>query len=191
MKHGCTVAVVASLLLVGAAAQAQSLADVARQEQERRKTIAEPARVYTEADVQKNAPLTTAAARPQPAASGDAATAAPASADGKAADATTAAAKDQEPPKDEAGWRGKVDQARDDLARSRRLLSAMEQQLVSLGIQSASAQITGQKGPDESRQQESAREVERLRADVQKYTEALSRLEGDARASGIPPGWVR
>jgi hypothetical protein len=194
MKHGCTVAVAASLLLAGAAAQAQSLADVARQEQERRKTIAEPARVYTEADVQKNAPLTTAAARPQaasPAASGDAATP-PASADGgKAADAAAAGAKDQAPPRDEAAWRGKLDQARDDLARSRRLLSAMEQQLVSLGIQSASAQITGQKGPDESRQQESAREVERLRADVQKYSEALSKLEGDARASGIPPGWVR
>jgi hypothetical protein len=194
MKHGCTLAVAASLLLVGAAAQAQSLADVARQEQERRKAIAEPARVYTDADAQKNAPLTTAAARPQPASSAPSGGATPAAATadgGKAEDADAAGAKSQAPPKDEAGWRNKVDQARDDLARSRRLLSAMEEQLVSLGIQSASAQLTGQKGPDQSRQQESAREVERLRADVQKYTEALSKLEGDARTAGIPPGWVR
>ena len=47
-------------------------------------------------------------------------------------------------------------QARDELARSRRLLTAMEQPSL-VGVQSASAQITGQKGPDPSRQQEAAR----------------------------------
>jgi hypothetical protein len=186
MKHTCTVMAAAGLLLVGVSASAQSLADVARQEQERRKTIATPARVYTDADVDKNAPLTTAAARPQAEPAADAQTG-----DGKAGDGAADKGKDQGPPKDEAGWRGRMDQAREDLARSRRLLTAMEQQLVSLGIQSSSAVLAGQKAPDPSRQNEAATEVERLRAEVAKHSEALSKLEGDARATGVPPGWVR
>ena len=109
MKHTCTVMAAAGLLLVGVSASAQSLADVARQEQERRKTIATPARVYTDADVDKNAPLTTAAARPQAEPAAGAQTG-----DGKAADAAADKGKDQGPPKDEAGWRSRVDQARED-----------------------------------------------------------------------------
>ena len=103
------------------------------------------------------------------------------------------AAKDasKDAPKDEAGWRTKVDAAREDLARSRRLLAAMEQQLVGLGIQASSAAIAGLQGPDPAKQQESAREVERLRADVQKHADALSKVEADARDKGVPPGWVR
>lgn len=191
MKHVCRVAMTAGLVLAAAAAHAQSLADVARQEQERRRTIETPARVYTDADVHKNAPLTTAAARPQPAAENAAAAAGEAG--DKAAPDQAGAAKDatKEPPKDEAGWRARVEGAREDLARSRRLLTAMEQQLVGLGIQASSAAIAGQKGPDEARQQETAREVERLRADVQKAAEVLSKVEGDARDKGVPPGWVR
>jgi hypothetical protein len=190
MTYASRVAMAVGLVFVAAAAQAQSLADVARQEQERRKTIETPARVYTDADVQKNAPLTTAAARPQPAAD-SAATATGQATDTAAADQAGATKDAAKEPKDEAGWRSRVDAARDDLARSRRLLSAMEQQLVGLGIQASSAAIAGQKGPDPTRQREAASEVERLRADVQKYTEALSKLEGDARDKGVPPGWIR
>ena len=191
MKYAWSVALTAGLVLVAAAAQAQSLADVARQEQERRKAIERPARVYTDADTQKNAPLTTAAARPQPAADAAAADGAAADKDaaGKDQPAKDQVAKDQ--PKDEASWRASVEGAREDLARSRRLLSAMEQQLVSMGIQASSAALAGQQAPNPARQQEAAREVERLRVDVQKYADALSKLEGDARDKGVPPGWVR
>lgn len=193
MKHACSVALTAGLVLVATAAQAQSLADVARQEQERRKAIDTPARVYTEADVQKNLPLTTAAARPQPAADPAASPDGAAPADKPAGDKATTdkAAANAGEPKDEGAWRSKMDQARDDVARSRRLLSAMEQQLVGLGIQASSAAIAGQKAPDPARQQEAAKEVDRLRADVQKYADALTRLENDARDKGVPPGWVR
>ena len=197
MKHVCTVMVAAGLLCVGASAQAQSLADVARQEQERRKTIKTPARVYTEADVQKSAPLTTGGrpaseprrTLPVPTSSGAPKDGAVPSADAKSPEAS--GEKDKAAPKDEAGWRERVQQARDDLARSRRLLSAMEQQLIGLGIQASSAAIAGQTAPDAARQQEAAREVERLRADVEKHSSTLSTLEGQVRASGIPPGWVR
>lgn len=187
MKHVCSVATVAGLLLAGAA-HAQSLADVAKKEQERRKAIDTPAKVYTEADIQKSAPLTTAAARPAPAAEGADAGATEAGAV-KAGDSKDAAGG--QAPKDEAAWRASLGQARDDLARSRRLLTAMEQQAVGLGIQAASAAATGQPGPDQARQQETAREIERLRAEVQKNADAVSKIEGDARASGVPPGWVR
>jgi len=191
MKHGCAIVVAAGLLCVGVSARAQSLADLARQEQERRKSVKEPARVYTDADVDKTAPLTTAAARPAPAASGDAtkdAAAAPAGAEPQGAKDGN---KEKQAPKDEAGWRSRMQQARDDVARSQRLLTAMEQQLISMGIQASSAAIAGRPAPDSAKQEETAREVERLRADVTKATATLSRLEDEARSSGIPPGWVR
>jgi hypothetical protein len=195
MKRVCSVVVAAGLLFAGAA-EAQSLADVAKQEQERRKALKEPARVYTEADVQKMAPLTTAVARPQPEAAatttadGGAATADKASATGGAG-ATDAKAGKAEAPKDEAGWQARVQQTREELARSRRLLTAMEAQLLIVGVQNATARSTGQATPDASREQESVKEVERLRAEVEKHTAALAQIESEARAAGIPPGWVR
>jgi hypothetical protein len=195
MKHACMVIVAAGLAFCGGAVHAQSLADLARQEQERRKSIKDPAPIYTEADVQKNAPLTTAAARPEvpSPASGQAGQPGGAGAEAKPADAANAdaAAKDKAEPKDETEWRSRMQQAREELARSRRLLAAMESQLVGMGIQASSAAVAGLPVPDRSRQEEAAREVERLRSEVAKAEAALSRLEDQARSTGIPPGWVR
>jgi hypothetical protein len=177
------------LLAGGAAAREQALADVAKQERERRKAIKEPARVYTEADVEKTAPLTTAASREKPAAPGAKASVASGEPHAKASpDAKDAKA---EAPQDEAAWQARIKQASEDLARSRRLLSAMEQQLVVYGIQSANAVAAGKPAPQDGRAQESAGEVERLRAEVEKYSAALAQIQSEARAAGVPPGWVR
>jgi len=60
----------AALVTLGVAtASAQSLADVARKENERRKALGKATKVYTNEDVKSTRPLTTAAARPADAAS--------------------------------------------------------------------------------------------------------------------------
>ena len=54
--------IVAGVLVVGVvSSSAQSLADVARNEEARRKTIKAPSKVYTDADVEKFAPVTASA----------------------------------------------------------------------------------------------------------------------------------
>lgn len=193
MKFAWSVVVVCGMVATAGVAGAQSLADVAKQEKERRKAVAEPARVYTEADVQTMAPLTTAAARPEPAAAG----ASPGGTSGavvagdEAAQGAKAPGQEGAPPTDEAGWQARLQQAREELARSRRLLSAMEQQLLALGLQNGSAQAAGRPVPGAAKQEEAFREVERLRAEVDKNTAALAQVDADARTAGVPPGWVR
>jgi hypothetical protein len=192
MKRVCSVLVAA--LLMASAAWAQSLADLARQERERRKAVKAPARVYTDADVDKASPLTTAAARQaKPAAAGtaEAGTAgAETPADGTSRPPESATTKTREV-NDEAAWRGRLERAREELARSRRLLSAMEAQLVSMGIRNHSAALAGRPVTDRTSEQEASKEVARLRGEVEKAFAALARVEADARDAGIPPGWLR
>jgi hypothetical protein len=67
MKRMCRflVATVALVLLGVAVSSAQTLADVARKEGERRKALGKATKVYTNDDVKSTRPLTTAAARPE------------------------------------------------------------------------------------------------------------------------------
>ncbi len=111
--------VVAGVLFAGvAASSAQSLADVAQKEQARRQKIGAPSKVYTDADVQKYAPAT-------PGAQAAATTVTALDANGKPVGQQAAAAG---LPADEAGWRARLQNARDGMDRNRLLLSALEQQ---------------------------------------------------------------
>ena len=111
--------VVAGVLVAGvAASSAQSLADVARKEEARRQKIAKPSKVYTDDDVQKYAPVT-------PGAQAAATTVTALDANGKPVGQQAAA---EGLPADEAGWRARLQNARDGLDRDKLLLSALEQQ---------------------------------------------------------------
>src|SRR3989442_10638328 len=94
------VAALALLLLSGAitALRAQSLADVAKKEEERRKSLKESGKTYTNSDLHSVPPATaTAASSAEPA---KPATRTPSDADKD----KKAAAKDKDPPKDKADW---------------------------------------------------------------------------------------
>ncbi len=193
MKHVIALAL-GSILAAGVGpAAAQSLADVARQEQERRKAITQPAKVYTDEDAQKHAPLTTAAARPQAevAAGQEGAAATAAAASGEQTGQASAAAAADAAPADEAGWRARIKTAEDGLARSRRLLEALEQQAMRAAILSANAAAAGQPLPASADDAARTEEIERLRAEVDKFTATLGKIQDDARRAGVPPGWVR
>jgi hypothetical protein len=92
---------------------------------------------------------------------------------------------------DESAWQTKVQEARDGLARSRRLLGALEQQAMRAAIVAARAASAGQPAPGDTGDQERSREIERLRADVGRFQTVLSSIEEDARRAGVPAGWVR
>jgi hypothetical protein len=175
--------VVAGVLVAGVvASSAQSLADVARQEEARRKDIkTAPAKVYTDADVQKYAPVTTSAQQ--------AATTVTALDANGAPVGQTAAANGL--PSDEAGWRARMQNARDGLDRDRLLVSALEQQATraALRSQSGAAPAAGDTATDDVPSR--AAELKRLKGEMDSYRETLANAEEDARKAGIPPGWVR
>jgi hypothetical protein len=170
--------VVAGVLVAGVATSgAQSLADVARTEEARRQKIAAPAKVYTDADVQKYAP-------PTPGAQAAATTVTALDANGKPVGQQAAA---EGLPADEAGWRARMQNARDGLDRNRLLLGALEQQSRS------AARKAGTTEGDEPADDGSTRaaEMKRLKAEMDAFRATLANAEEDARKAGVPPGWVR
>jgi hypothetical protein len=191
MKGPVVASTVGVLLVTSlATASAQSLADVARQEQERRKAIKQPARVYTDADIQKAAPLTTAAARPgredaaQPA-EGDAHAA------GHAPPAKSGDSKAEAAPQSEEAFRARFREAQEGVARSRRLLDALEQQAMRAAIAQAAAVRANQPVPADPGSADRMREMERLRAEMDRHQATLNTIGEEARRAGVPPGAVR
>jgi hypothetical protein len=170
--------VVAGVLVAGiAASSAQSLADVARTEEARRKKVAAPAKVYTDADVQKYAPAT-------PGAQAAATTVTALDGNGKPVGQQAAA---EGLPADEAGWRARLQNARDGMDRNRLLLSALEQQARSAARRAGTAE--GEESADSNASR--AAEVKRLKAEMDSFGATLANAEEDARKAGVPPGWVR
>src|SRR5437867_5461787 len=99
MRQTLSIAFVCSSLTLGLAAPlcAQSLADVARKEEERRKTIPQPAKVYTNKDLSAAPPSSIPPPPPAAAAPADAKSAKEADKSATEKDAG-AATKDQTPP---------------------------------------------------------------------------------------------
>jgi hypothetical protein len=169
--------VVAGVLMFGVvSASAQGLADVARKEEARRKAIKAPSKVYTDADVEKYAPA--------PGAQAAATTVTNLDANGRPVGEQAAA---QGLPSDEAGWRARLQNARDGIDRNKVLLSALEQQA------RAAARRAGTPDGDEPADDGSARaaEIKRLKSEMDTFRATLANAEEEARQAGVPPGWVR
>jgi hypothetical protein len=170
--------VVAGILVAGVAKSgAQSLADVARKEEARRQKMPAPAKVYTDADVQKFAPATAGA-------QAAAATVTSLDANGKPLGQQAAA---EGLPADEAGWRARLQTARDGMDRNRLLVSALEQQSRSAARKAGTAEGDDSTNDGSTR----AAEIKRLKAEMDAFRATLANAEEDARKAGVPPGWVR
>ena len=178
------------LCLAGAwPVHAQSLADLAKKEEARRKTTAEPTKVYTNKDLNH----------------GRTETSPPAEAGSKPADAKDKAAKDaakdkdaskdkdaaKEPVKDKAYWSGKLKALDDKLLRDSNYLDAMQTRINALNTDFVNRDDPIQKSAVERDRQKAIAELNRLKQDVVDDKKAIAGLEEDARRAGIPPGWLR
>ena len=170
--------VVAGVLVAGVAvSSAQSLADVARTEEARSQKIAKPSKVYTDEDVQKYAPAT-------PGAQAAATTVTALDANGKPMGQQAAA---EGLPADEAGWRARLQNARDGMDRNKLLLGALEQQGRSAARRAGTPE--GEEPSDDGSTR--AAEIKRLKAEMDAFRATLANADEDARKAGVPPGWVR
>jgi len=184
----------ASLVVGGSVAYGQTLVDVAREEEARRKSVKAPSRVYTLQDVQKASGADPAApvSAPQGATAAAAAPAAPAATPpGPAAAAPPDPSKTEPPPKDEAYWRGQVSGARDKLGRSAAYLNALKTQYGVLTDRFLALADGAQRGAVAAEIQKVDAEINRLQQEMGEQTKALADLEEEARRAGVPPGWIR
>ena len=179
---------------------AQSLADVARREEARRKTITAPAKVYTNdslrdpgspPDAAAAAPATAApAAAGQPAGGAPPATAAPPSPSGTPGQ-PAAAAPPAAPLPDEAAWRQRIAAARDGLARSQTFAEALQSRINALATDFAARSDPAQRAVISTDRQKALAELDRVKQEIAQFQKSITDIQAEARKAGVPAGWVR
>ena len=183
MKFHQYCVVIPLALALQAGVSAQSLADVAKAEEARRKTIKPGAKVYTNEDLGRTP--STSAAPTQPAA-----------APGTAAKPGAPAAKPGEekpvdPTKTQAHWKERATTIQQSLSRNKLLLDALQSQVNSLNAEFVTMDDPGQRELLQARLQRATGELQRVQQDIEKQTKAASDLQDEARKAGVPAGWVR
>ena len=177
----CTVAVFAGLS-AARPLRAQTLDDVARKEEERRKDVKAPAKLYTNKDL--GAPPATSATPPPDAAKP--ATTTPAS----GAPAATDKSKD-EPARDQKYWSTRKKDLETKLERDKVLADAMQSRLNGLAADFAARADPAQRAVIETDRKRAASELEGLQKSIKDGQKALADFDEEARKAGVPPGWLR
>jgi len=176
---------------------AQSLADIARKEEERRKTISQPAKVITNKDLSPPpAPSTPAAAGDSDVKAGSDAKAGDAKAGGDAkgsanAVSPKAAAEGKDEKKDQAYWSGKLKALQQQLDRDQSYADALQVKINALTTDFVNRDDPVQRSRIESERNRSLAELARLKNAVIDDNKAIADLQEEARRAGVPPGWLR
>jgi len=196
---------VALAAVLTSGAPAQSLGDVARQEEARRKGTGS-GKTYTNENL-RSAPEPAAPAQPSPSASAPS-TSAPSTAAGtpKAAatpDAKTGdAAKAGDAPKtdakpapdakgDAAAWKKRRETIETALERAKTFAEALQSRINGLTADFSARDDPAQRSLVAADRQKALTEMERVKKEIAQHTKALADLQEEARKSGVPPGWLR
>jgi hypothetical protein len=179
--------VLAAVSVAGSArpARAQSLGDVSRQEEERRKDVKTPAKVYTNKDLGAPPQTSPAAATPAPGAPGASGTPpaqAPAAADDKNKDTTV---------KDQKYWSGRKKALDAKLERDKVLADAMQSRINQLTADFSARSDPAQRSVLERDRQRAVSEFDGLQKTIKDDQKALTDLDEEARKASVPPGWLR
>jgi cell division septation protein DedD len=164
-----------------AAAQTPTLAEVAKQEQDRRKVTPAATKVLTNKDLPK-------VVTPPPPATPVDATKTDAAPDAEAAKKPQ---ESREPVKDEVWWRARISDPRERLHRDEVLLDALQARVNGL-----TADFTGRDDPYQRARigedrQKAIVEMERVRIEIGELKKKIDDIEEEARRASVPPGWLR
>jgi DNA repair exonuclease SbcCD ATPase subunit len=162
----------------------QTLADVAKKEEERRKTVKESGKTYTNKDL-GTLPPGTPPLPAKPAASTDAA----AKETEKPAD--QGKEKEKEPAKDQAYWSGRMKELQTQLQRDQTYVDALQTRVNSLATDFVNRDDPAQRGALAGERQKALGELERLKKQIEATKKAIADLEEEARRANVPPGWLR
>jgi hypothetical protein len=182
-----------ALLTVAVPLCAQSLGDIAKKEQERRKAVPPAAKTYTNEDLKKVVPFPGEAKPTDPAAK-PGTSAAPTKVEdplkpGEAAKPD--GAKTPEPAKDEKYWRGRITAVREEILRNESFRDALQNQINSLSADFAGRDDPAQRAQIADNRQKKMAEMGRVTSEIEKANKAIVEIEEEARRAGVPPGWIR
>ena len=175
----------------------QSLADVARQEKERRASIteAEKAKVYTNDDLRAGGRLTTGSSRP-------AATTQPDGPDGVEApvpdqeavpaSAVVAPSSEEGGPRDqEEYWRTRIASTREAKDRAELMAAALQNRVDGLWAEFTAVDDPNQRTLVEQQRQQALAELDNVQAQVETLDQEVGNIREEARRAGVPAGWLR
>jgi hypothetical protein len=185
MKLSKTMLVAA--LLIAVPASAQSLGELAKREQARKKATPTAKKTYTNDDLKQLPPPSGTPAKP----SEDAAKPDAKAGDAKAGPEKVDAAKPAEPAKDEAYWRGRVTAAREDVRRNEAFKEALQSRINGLTADFAARDDPYQRAKVADDRQKALAELSRVSEDIEKAKKLIGDIEEEARRAGVPPGWLR
>ena len=182
---------------------AQSLGELARQEEARRNAVRSSGKVYTNDSLRGEAPPRSAGSgTTTPAAAGAPATTAPspsgvprASTPGAAPAASgqdaTAKPAIAEPAKDQAYWKQRMDSAREALSRAQTFADALQSRINALTADFAARDDPAQRSTIGTDRQKALTELERVKQEIQQHTKTIATIQDEARRANVPPGWLR
>jgi hypothetical protein len=170
-----------------AVSSAQTLGDIAKREEARRKQVKTPAKVYTNEDLRGDA----GAPAPAPASQAAANAAQPGApaAGAQPKDADKAAAED--PKKSEAYWKDRLAKARGDLDRAKTFADALQSRINALTTDFAARSDPAQRAQIGNDRQKALAELDRVKKEIEANTKAIADIQEEARKAGVPAGWVR
>jgi hypothetical protein len=162
-------------------ASAQALGDVAKKEEERRKTIKTAGKVYTNGNIKPdpNAPATSTP--PAASSSGEQSASAPSTPDASSDDRK----------KDEASWKKRMSDEREALQRAQTFADALQSQVNALNTDYTNRDDPAQRAVIAGKRDRAIAELGRARQEVQARTKAIATIQDEARKAGVPAGWVR
>jgi len=177
----------AALAAAQSTATTKPLADVAKTEEARRKTVQKPAKVYTNGnlrtDVSKGVPTEPTATTP----SSTPANASPANATPAAPGAAAPAAG----ARDQAYWAGRMKAARDAMDRQQIFADSLQSRINALTTDFVNRDDPVQKAKLETDRKAALAELERVKKELQDQAKTITAIEDEARRAGVPAGWLR
>jgi hypothetical protein len=185
-------------LLAGAATPllGQSLADVAKKEEERRKTVPDSGKAYSNKDLRAvpDAPPPPPGVTPAPASPSDAAAVDSKKPEAKPDDKSTA--KDDKAPakaetRDREYWNGRMKSLAEQLDRDRLFAEALQSRINALTTDFTARDDPAQRALIGLDRDKAVAELDRLRKVIQEDKEAIAAVEDEARRAAVPPGWLR
>ena len=180
--------VVASICSPVAAQSPQTLADVAKAEEARRKSVKKTSKVYT------NTALTPDITTPVPPSVPSSGSSGNASANATSSNTTpggTAAPADKAAVKDQAYWQGRIAQARTELGRTQMFADSLQTKINSLRTDFTNRDNRVEREKIQQDLNTSLAELERLKKEIEEQTKAIKAIEDEARRANVPAGWLR
>ena len=194
MKNMKRFIAITAVILVGVAALASAqsastkpLADVAKDEEARRKSVRKPSKVYTNGSLRSDISTGVTPAPATPAPTDKPANASPSNTTPAAPGATAKPAE----VKDQAFWAGRMKAARAALDRTQIFADSLQSRINALQTDYVNRDDPAQKAKLESDRNAALAELERVKKELDDQRKAITAIEDEARRAGVPSGWLR